>query len=608
MATIPSTTAGMGSRPLASGGTSFRVWAPFAPSVAVAGSFNSWDLTADQLASEGDGYWSVDVPSAVIGSTYQYIIPVGAPPLYRRDPYVDQVDAPDGNGIIVSHRSFDWSDDHFSMPTWDELVIYEMHIGTFSGSTATSPGTFASVIPKMQYLQDLGVTAIQIMPVMEFPDQYSKGYDRSFYWGYEPSQPFSVETAFGGPAGLFEFVKAAHAHGIAVILDVVYNHFGTIDSDLWQFDGWSEPGSDGGIYIYENYRAWTGFGARPNFGRPEVRQFLRDNALFWLDRFHIDGLRFDSVINIRQYTDPQGQNPTDLPDGWSLLQWINDEIGTAFPWKITIAEDLQNNEWITKPTGDQGAGFDSQWDPGFRDALREVIITSDDGARNITTLAGGLGGCYNGVPLQRVAYIASHDEDAYGYVPELIWPGKADSWASKKRSTLGAGIVFTAPGIPMIFQGQEFLEDGEFQGNMPLDWNRLALFPGINQLYRDIIRLRRNLDNATLGLRGSHINVHHVNDTDKVIGYHRWQNGGPLDDVIVLANCANCSYDSYTIGFPRAGLWRVRFNSDWNGYSSDFNDHPSFDTVAYPGAYDNMPCVGSIGIGQYSMLILSQDS
>ena len=216
---------------------------------------------------------------------------------------------------------------------------------------------------------------------------------------------------------------------------------------------------------------------------------------------------------------------------------------------------------------------------------------------------------YNGDAVKRVIYTESHDEVANGKsrVPEEIWPGNANSWYSQKRSTLGAAVLFTAPGIPMIFQGQEFLEDGYFQDKVPLDWTRLQAFSGINLLYRDLIRLRRNWHNQTRGLRGQHINVHHVNNTDKVIAFHRWENGGLGDDVVVVANFADRSYGSYTLGMPRAGQWRVRFNSDWDGYSDDFGNHLSYDTTTSDGPMDNMPFQSNVGIGPYSLLILSQD-
>jgi 1,4-alpha-glucan branching enzyme len=159
----------------------------------------------------------------------------------------------------------------------------------------------------------------------------------------------------------------------------------------------------------------------------------------------------------------------------------------------------------------------------------------------------------------------------------------------------------------MIFQGQEILEDEWFRDQDPIDWTRLERYAGIHQLYRDLIRLRRNWRDATRGLRGPHVNVYHVNDDDNVIAFHRWEHGGPRDDVVVVLNVANRAFADYRIGFPRGGLWRVRFNSDWSGYSDDFGNHFSYDTVAGGGPADGLPHSGNVGIGPYTAIILSQD-
>lgn len=598
-APVPTKLNGMGTI-LYPGGVAFRVWAPFAPGISVAGDFNAWNPSANPFASEGNGFWSVEVPGAKIGDEYQFVIENGEGGIWRKNPYASQVRNSSGNAVIHDPE-FDWTGDDFTMPPWNELVIYEMHVGTFNDAPGGGPGTFDGVVAKLPYLRDLGINAIEIMPVPEFAMDFS--------WGYNPAQPFAVESALGGPKGLYNFVKAAHASGIAVILDVVYNHFGPGDLDLWRFDGWYSGDHDGGIYFYDNTRGHTGWGPRPDYGRGEVRQYIRDNALFWLNKYRIDGLRFDSVISIRNWCDdhsPQG----DLPDGWSLMQWLNNEISASQPWKITIAEDLQNNEWVTKNPGAGGAGFGSQWDSGFVHPVRSAVIAMNDSERNMFAVRDALCHRYNGSAFQRVVYTESHDEVANGKqrVPEEIWPGNPDSWFSRKRSTIGAALVFTSPGIPMIFQGQEFLEDGYFQDTVPLDWTRMTAHAGINLMYRDMIRLRRNWFDRTRGLRGQHINVHHVNDTDKLIAFHRWENGGPGDDVVVVVNFADRVYDSYTLGFPRGGRWRIRFNSDWQGYSGDFGSHPGYDTDAGYGQRDGMFFEGSVGIGPYSVLILSQDS
>jgi 1,4-alpha-glucan branching enzyme len=590
---------GMGAKPFA-GGVTFRVWAPFAAAVNVAGGFNSWDTQASPLTSEGNGYWSGDIAAAALNDQYKFIVtnPTLPGPLWKNDPYALSVTNSAGNSIVAT-TDYAWQAQGYSTPPWNEMVIYELHVGSFQfdPGSRNGRGDFNTVIGKLGYLADLGINTIQVMPSDEFPGSNSMGYN--------PADIFAIEANYGGPNGFQALVDAAHAYGIAVIYDVVYNHLGPSDLDLWRFDGWSENGA-GGIYFYNDWRRSTPWGdTRPDYGRGEVRQFLRDNALFWLQEHRCDGLRFDATNYIRN------AGGSDLAEGWGLLQWINGEVQARQPWKLTIAEDMQDNEWITKPQGAGGAGFGAQWGAGFMHMLRGAIVTPDDGARDMWALAGMLGQRFNANAFQRVLYTESHDEDAASNgkarVPELISPGQADSFYAQKRSTLGAALVFTAPGIPMIFMGQEFLEWGAWSDAVPLDWSKADRFAGISALYRDLIRLRRNWFDNTNGLRGHEINVHHVNDADKVIAYHRWEAGGPGDDVVVVANFANRGYDAYRIGLPRGGTWRVRFNSDWNGYSPMFTNHASFDLDTDGQGADGMGFAGSVGLGPYTAVVLSQD-
>jgi 1,4-alpha-glucan branching enzyme len=158
----------------------------------------------------------------------------------------------------------------------------------------------------------------------------------------------------------------------------------------------------------------------------------------------------------------------------------------------------------------------------------------------------------------------------------------------------------------MLFMGQEYLEDGFFSDDDPLDWDKLALFPGIHAMYRDMIGLRRNLGGNTRGLQGNNTNVHHVDDGNKVIAFHRWDQGGAGDDVMVIANFKNQAWSSYRIGLPGPGLWQVRLNSDWVGYDPSFGNHQSPDVLAEQIPYDGMPYSAPFSFGPYSALILSQ--
>ncbi|HPF41816.1 MAG TPA: alpha-amylase family glycosyl hydrolase [Phycisphaerae bacterium] len=591
-ALAPSSHTGMGANPF-TGGVAFRVWAPNATSVNVAGDFNSWSTSANALASEGaGGTWSVDLASAAIGDEYQFVIDGS---LWRVDPWAKQVTNSVGNGIIVDDS---YSFGSFTGPNWNDMVIYEMHVGTFNDTAGGNPGTWDTAVSKLNHLQSMGVNAVEVMPICEFAGDFS--------WGYNPAHPFAPESAYGTPTDMRDFVEECHDRGIAVIVDVVYNHWGPSDLDLWRFDGWYSNNL-GGIYFFQDWRASTPWGdTRPDYGRGEVRTYIRDNAIRWLEDYNADGLRWDSTVNIRTQNNGGGG---DISDGWSLMQYVNNEINSVAAGKISIAEDLQNNAWLTKTTGAGGAGFDSQWDADFVHPIRSAIIASSDSSRDMYAVRDAITHNYNSDHTQRVIYTESHDEVANGKarVPEEIWPGNASSWASKKRSTLGAAITFTSPGIPMIFQGQEFLEDGYFQDTDPVDWSKATTYSGITDLYSDLIYLRRNQGGKTAGLAGPYVNVHHINNTNKVIAYHRWSSGGAADDVIVVANFSSTGYSGYNVGFPSSGTWKVRFNSDWNGYDSGFGNWASSNVTASYGAKDGMSYNGNVGVGPYTVVILSKD-
>src|SRR5208337_3683847 len=596
---------GMGAIPDAKGVT-FRVWAPHADKVYVTGTFNDWSQTSTPLFNEKNGCWSIAVPGVKAGDEYRYLIhcPVDwkLPTLSRIDPYARKVTNSKGNGIVYDPKAFDWGGDNFKMASWNELVIYEMHVGTFHVKAEGQPGTFDSAVEKLPYLKELGINAIEVMPIMEFSGDFS--------WGYNPAHPFAVESMYGGPDAFKLFVKAAHEHGIAIIVDVVYNHFGPGDLDLWRFDGWSEN-ERGGIYFYNDNRSQTPWGeTRPDYGRSEVRQYLRNNALMWFEEYRVDGLRWDMIIFIKSIDGNEGNPANDIPDGWSLMQWINVEIQQLFPGKISIGESMRDNPWVTKDVGAGGAGFNAQWDAEFVHAVRQAVIARDDTSRDLGAVSKAIEYRYDLDVFRRVIFTESHDETANGRarVPEEIWPGRADSWFSRKRSTLGAALVLTSPGIPMIFEGQELLEDRWFQDKVPIDWSRTESEKGILGMYRELIALRRNLAHTTRGLCGQNIHIHHVDDGAKLIAFHRWDKQGPTDSVVVAVNMRNQAHDGYVIGFPRAGLWKTRFNSDSSKYGQDFSNHPVPDVEACEANKDGLPCSGKIDIGPYTAVIFSQDA
>jgi 1,4-alpha-glucan branching enzyme len=574
-------------------GVSFRVWAPFASAVAVTGSFNDWSETP--LASENDGYWWVFVRGARPGQEYKFVIYNGEQKYLRNDPRALHFTTSSGNSVIAS-MSFDWGDDAFTPIPFEQQVIYEVHVGTFSRPDPAITGTFQDVIAKLDYLAELGINMIELMPIS------SMLMDRG--WGYAIDYIFAVESLYGGRHGFLQFVKAAHAREIGVILDVVYNHFGPDSSlDLWQFDGWQQDGK-GGIYFYNDWRAETPWGnTRPDFGRLEVQQYILDNVRMWMHDCRVDGLRVDSTIFIRNAKGYNDNPATDLPEGWQLLQQINAIAKKINPAALTIAEDVAGNEYITKPISVGGAGFSAQWELGFPQVLREALRTSDPASINLAGVTSELGKRYNDDAFQRIIYTDSHDSAANGSarLNEVIAPSKASSTFARKQSLLAAAMLFTAPGIPMLFQGQEFMEDGSFNDWQALDWDKAKQYGGITEAYRHLIALRRNSNGVSGGLLGRNANILQLDQDNKVLAYHRWLAGGPKDDVVVVINFGNRFHQTYDMNFPRAGTWHVRFNSTWKGYSPDFKGAEIPDVLVETGG-------GTLVLPPSSVMILSQDS
>ena len=577
-------------------GTTFRTFAPNADSVSVAGSFNGFNPTSHFLADEGNGWWSLDVPFVGAGARYKFVIRNNGQELWRRDPWARRLINSVGDPLVYDADAFQFQAEGYATPAWNETVIYEMHVGTYGALPGDPvPANFDECIDNLDHLVDLGINCIELMPVNEFTGDIN--------WGYNLAYPWSVESSYGGPDAFKRFVDACHARGIAVILDVLYNHWGPSDLDLWRYDGWSANGF-GGIFFYNDpARADTPWGPRPDYGRPEVRSYIRDNAMLWLDEFQIDGLRVDATKYMRKVP----ELGIEIPDGWSLMQWINESIDATQPWKITIAEDWENNEWMSKTVGEGGAGFESQWCGVFLHPVRGLATTVNDADRNIFELRTSVTNYFNGQATQRVIFTESHDEAAnQPRLPESIWPANADSWEAKKRSTLAAAVVFTSPGIPMIFQGQEFFEDGLWTDAAPMDWDRKETFNGIYQYYRDLVHLRRNLGGASRGLCGNSTIFHHTNNTDKVGAWHRYDNGGVGDDVVVVTHWTQETRSNYRIGFPRGGTWYCILNSNATAYDGSFGGGGPIQVTAEPTPWDGMDFSATFDLPPYTALIFSQ--
>jgi 1,4-alpha-glucan branching enzyme len=606
----------LGATPHSDGSTTFRVWAPFVDAVAV--KINGG--TAVPLAKEdghpdpADTTWVGTVSGAKAGDKYRYAIQRGGATREFNDPRAQQLtgfDLPDGFGLagnddkpqsVIVDPNF--SMPAFTEPTFNTMVIYEMHIGTFNN-------TFAGAIEKLDYLKELGINAVEVLPITQnplFSDHTPPDHD----WGYDPVQLFAVKSRYGTPQELKEFIKQCHQRQIAVIVDVVYNHL--VENNLLkEFGGFTLPEIPGGIYLYGGDRANTNFGPRPDYGRPQVRRYIIENALMLLREYGVDGLRFDDTVDIRTFDPGRAANN----EGADLLREINSSYRNTDPkqpGKITIAEDLQSSGDVTLQTGPTGLEFNSQWDDTMVNVMRDVVTKVNDSDRNLSAVRDALQKKMASDVFTRVIYTENHDQVGHppgqNRLPTLIDINDHESVFAKKRSTLAAAIMLTSPGIPMIFQGQEMLEtrDFGFRTPTPVDFNRAAdpKFRGIVQMYRDLIALRRNLAGQTGGLTGQNLNVFHLDDGNKTLAYHRWERGGVGDDVVVVANFSNVPLLTLNIGFPRGGQWHVRFNSGAKVYDPSFENGDSFDTTANPGDKDGLNFNANLGVGPYSIVILSQ--
>jgi len=581
-----STRPGWGAIPYADSagtGVTFRVWAPNATSLTVFGSFNGWNTNNLPLVRElpaSNGVWSLDVAAARPGHEYKFSINHQH---RRRDPRARQViHSGEAPAVIHDPAAYRWSTPPMIPPPHDQLVVYELHIGTFGG-------TFTGADGKLNFNSALGANAIQLMPVAEFAGDHS--------WGYNPSDPFAVESAYGGPDAFKAFVDACHARGLAVLMDVVHNHYGPDDlgNSLWAFDGWSGP-SGGGIYFYQDAaRSQTKWGPRPDYGRPEVRQYILDNLRMWIEEFRVDGFRWDATLYMRFTT-----NFTVIADGERLLRDIGTMMAEEFPEKLHIAEDHINDGLITAPLTN-GFGFHSEWYRPFHEILSAQL--TNDAGRDLETLATLIRGSNH---TARLIYTESHDEagdhnadEGAQRFPAEMAPADPTGLLARKKTSLASALLMTSPGLPMLFQGQELLETSLFSDLLPVDWSRTNTQAGFVRLHRDLAALRLNRQGVSAGLTGS-LTETAVTNNGTLLIVRRGLAGQPAHDVVVLANLSSNYVDGYWIDFPTNGLWQVHLNSDHAAYGPGFTSWGSSEVFVWEDLR------GNPYLAPWSVLVLSR--
>ncbi len=419
----------------------FKIWAPKVKKIAV-------KINEEAIPMHGPdhkGWWKVSVEDACDGTDYGFLVN-DDPTVYPDPRSLWQPHGVHGLSRVYDQHAFGWTDEHWQGPPFSGSILYELHIGTFSPE-----GTFDGAIGRLDYLHQLGITHIEIMPVNAFPGKQG--------WGYDGVQLYAVQHDYGGPDGLKRFVDACHAHGLAVILDVVYNHFGP-------------TGNYTGVFgPYTTDRHHTPWGAAVNFedaGSDEVRRFFCDNALMWMKSYHIDGLRLDAIHELMDRS------------AVHFLEQLSSEVetlGATLRRKfILIAESDLNDPKIVKPREAGGYGTDAQWSDDFHHALFTLMYASksDDGYDSdfgsfeklvkALTKVFVFDGEYSryrnrkhGRPVDGlsahhfISFIQNHDQTgnrAEGdRINELVGP---------LRTRMAAGLLMTAPFIPMLFMGEEY--------------------------------------------------------------------------------------------------------------------------------------------------------
>jgi maltooligosyltrehalose trehalohydrolase len=426
----------------------FKVWAPRVHKIAV----KVGDKEYPMAGPSDRGWWSAKVEQAKAGDHYGFVLDDDP------KPYPDPRSQWQPNGVHSASRLYDqaayrWNDGGWKAPDLSHAVIYELHIGTF-----TPAGTFDAAVERLDYLVDLGVTHAELMPVAEFPGSHG--------WGYDGASLSAVYERYGGPDGLKRLVDACHGRGLAVLLDVVYNHFGPVGNYTGKY----------GPYLTDRHH--TPWGGAVNFedtGSDEVRRFFCDNALMWMRDYHIDGLRLDAVHEFvdRSATHFMEQLADEVAE-------LSQELGRRL---VLIAESDLNDPRVVKPADDGGYGMDAQWSDDFHHALFTVVhfggeekgYYADFGsmeklAKSLTHnfVQDGTYSVYrrrsHGRPAEEVSphkflgYIQNHDQVGNRAVGDRL-----EQIVGMDRAKVAAGIVLTAPFIPMIFQGEEYAASTPFQ-------------------------------------------------------------------------------------------------------------------------------------------------
>ncbi len=590
-------------------GAWFAVWAPNADSVHVIGDFNEWNQETHPMQHTGGGCWECFVPGASSGQRYKYRIRRGLYVADKCDPYAVQMEPPASQGssvqglsAILNPLQYEWSD-HEWMEQRDgtatlgqPISIYEVHLGSWRHKGYGSSLSYQEIATQLaDHVSNLGFTHIELLPVAE----------HAFYgsWGYQVIGYYSPTYRFGSPEDLMFLIDTLHQRGIGVIVDWVPAHFATDPQGLVFYDGdtlyeYDDPvmryHPDWGTYIFD-------------YGRAGVQNFLISNALFWIDKYHVDALRVDAVASMlyRDYSrnewSPNIYGERENLEAIDLLKRTNEAVYSHFPGAFTIAEESTAFRGVSAPTYDHGLGFMYKWNMGW---MNDVLSYMGEDPvhrkyhHNLLT--------FSFVYAFSEHYILplSHDEVVHG--KGSLWdrmPG--DEWQKAANYRLLLGHMFGHPGKKMLFMGCEFASTQEWNHDQPLNWD-LASQP----LHQGILRLVKDLNSLYLECPtlwndrpegwawvGEHID-------DSILIYERKQGS---ESIVFALNLTPVPRHNFRIGVHEEGKWSERLNSDASLYGgSGMGNMGKVQSMPVP--YHDRPASIVVVLPPLAFLVLQKDS
>ena len=592
-------------------GARFAVWAPNAAFVSVIGDWNDWQASATPMTrrDDGSGIWQAEAPAAANGHAYKYRIQTeGGDILDKADPLAFRAELPPATASRVWDLNHVWHDAAWMRSRGARnaldapISIYELHAGSWRRQDGALLGYRELAEALADYMVDLGFTHVELMPITEHP----------FYgsWGYQTTGYFAVTSRYGAPQDFMAFVDILHRRGIGVLLDWVPSHFPTDAHGLAWFDG---------THLYEHADPRQGFhpewkSAIFNYGRNEVRSFLLSSAMFWLDRFHLDGLRVDAVASML-YLDYARQPGEWIPnrhggrenlDAITLLQEVNRSLYRDHPDAMSVAEESTAWPMVSRPTDGGGLGFGLKWNMGWmHDTLAYLAHAPVHRSHHHNQLTFSMVYAFN----ENFVLPLSHDEVVYGK-GSLIGKMPGDSWQQFANLRALLGYMWTHPGKKLLFMGGEFGQRREWTHDGELEWwvTSLPEHAGVQRLVRELNRVYRSepalhqIDFAPEGFEWL------VGDdaASSVIVFLR-KGREPGSTVLVACNFTPLPRENYLVGVPAGGHWRELLNSDAADYGGAGWGNLGRVTAA-PLAWRGQPSSISLTLPPLATIILKHEA